>query len=345
MRTRPLKSEKSGIQINPAGFSASSLSIWGAMLAVYIVWGSTYLAIRFAIETLPPFLMASTRFLIAGSILYAFRRLRGDAAPTRVEWRSAAIVGVLLLVSGNGGVVWAEQFVESGVAALLVGSAPLWMVLLDVLRPAQAHLARRSTDKRSRLLTTAGVVLGFLGIGLLVSPSSLTGLAGEIDPIGSVVLTLAAFSWATGSLYSRGARLPCSPLLGTGMEMLVGGAGLLLLGTLVGEWGRVDLSTVSARSLLSLGYLIIFGSLVGFAAYTWLLRVAPTALVSTYAYVNPLVAILLGNLLAQEPLSARVLIATAIILGAVAVITLNQPSRRKAEPRPEMVAAPPCGDD
>jgi drug/metabolite transporter (DMT)-like permease len=323
----------------------SSLSIWAAMLAVYIVWGSTYLAIRFAIETLPPFLMASTRFLIAGAILYAFRRLRGDAAPQRVEWRSAAIVGVLLLVGGNGGVVWAEQFVESGVAALLVGSVPLWMVLLDALRPGQAHLARRSAHKRSRWLTTAGVVFGFLGIGLLVSPTSLSGLAGEIDPLGALVLTMGAFSWAAGSLYSRGARLPASPLLGTGMEMLVGGAGLLLLGTLSGEWGRVDLGAVSARSLLSLGYLIIFGSLVGFAAYTWLLRVAPTALVSTYAYVNPLVAILLGNLLAQEPLTARVLIATAIILGAVAVITMNQPAKNKAEPLPERAVAPSCGDD
>ena len=323
----------------------SSLSIWAAMLAVYIVWGSTYLAIRFAIETLPPFLMASTRFLIAGAILYAFRRLRGDAAPQRVEWRSAAIVGVLLLVGGNGGVVWAEQFVESGVAALLVGSVPLWMVLLDALRPGQAHLARRSAHKRSRWLTTAGVVFGFLGIGLLVSPTSLSGLAGEIDPLGALVLTMGAFSWATGSLYSRGARLPASPLLGTGMEMLVGGAGLLLLGTLSGEWGRVDLGVISARSLLSLGYLIIFGSLVGFAAYTWLLRVAPTALVSTYAYVNPLVAILLGNLLAQEPLTARVLIATAIILGAVAVITMNQPAKNKVEPLPERAVAPSCGDD
>ena len=323
----------------------SSLSIWAAMLAVYIVWGSTYLAIRFAIETLPPFLMASTRFLVAGAILYAFRRLRGDAAPQRVEWRSAAIVGVLLLVGGNGGVVWAEQFVDSGVAALLVGSVPLWMVLLDALRPGQAYLARRSAHKRSRWLTTAGVVFGFLGIGLLVSPTSLSGLAGEIDPLGALVLTMGAFSWATGSLYSRGARLPASPLLGTGMEMLVGGAGLLLLGTLSGEWGRVDLGAVSARSLLSLGYLIIFGSLVGFAAYTWLLRVAPTALVSTYAYVNPLVAILLGNLLAQEPLTARVLIATAIILGAVAVITMNQPAKNKAEPLPERAVAPSCGDD
>jgi drug/metabolite transporter (DMT)-like permease len=330
---------------NTTGPGASSLSIWVAMLAVYIVWGSTYLAIRFAIETLPPFLMASSRFLIAGSILYAFRRLRGDAAPTRVEWRSAVIVGVLLLVGGNGGVVWAEQFVESGVAALLVGSAPLWMVLLDALRPGQAYLAKRSTDKRSRWLTTAGVVLGFLGIGLLVSPSSLTGLAGEIDMLGAVVLTMAAFLWATGSLYSRGAQLPSSPLLGTGMEMLTGGAGLLLLGTLTGEWVQVNLSTVTTRSLLSLGYLVIFGSLVGFAAYTWLLRVAPTALVSTYAYVNPLVAILLGNLLAQEPLTARVLIATTVILGAVAVITLNQLARKKAEPLPDRASVAPCGDD
>ena len=199
-----------------SGGGASSLSIWAAMLAVYIVWGSTYLAIRFAIETMPPFLMASTRFLLAGAILYAFRRLRGDPAPTRIEWRSAAIVGLFLLVGGNGGVVWAEQFVESGVAALLVGSAPLWMVLLDAFRPGQAHLARKSADKRQRFLSTAGVVIGFLGIGLLVSPSSLTGIAGEVDPLGAAVLTLACFFWAVGSLYNRGAKLPSSPLLGTG---------------------------------------------------------------------------------------------------------------------------------
>jgi drug/metabolite transporter (DMT)-like permease len=334
-----------GNPIHTAGHGPSSFSIWAAMLAVYIVWGSTYLAIRFAIDTLPPFLMASTRFLIAGSILYVFRRLRGDATPKRVEWRSAAIVGVLLLVGGNGGVVWAEQFVDSGVAALVVGSAPLWMVLLDALRPAQAHLARQSTDKRSRRLTTAGVVLGFLGIGLLVSPTNLTGLAGEIDPLGALVLTMGAFLWATGSLYSRGAQLPSSPLLGTGMEMLAGGAGLLLLGTLTGEWGQVDLGAVTTRSLLSLGYLVVFGSLVGFAAYTWLLRVAPTALVSTYAYVNPLVAILLGNLLAQEPISARVVIATTIILSAVAMITMTQPAKKKVVLVPEHPAVPTCGDD
>jgi drug/metabolite transporter (DMT)-like permease len=329
------------------------------MIAVYIVWGSTYLAIRFAIETMPPFLMAATRFLVAGAILYTFRRVRGDTAPTRLEWRSAAIVGMLLLVGGNGGVVWAEQFVESGVAALLVGSAPLWMVLLDALRPGGARLAGRSADKRQSFLTTTGVVIGFLGIGLLVSPSSLTGIAGEVDPLGAGVLTLACFFWAAGSLYNRGAKLPSSPLLGTGMEMLAGGAGLLLLGTLTGEWAQVNLSAISTRSLLGLGYLVFFGSLVGFAAYTWLLRVAPTALVSTYAYVNPLVAILLGNLLAQEPLTPRVLIATAVILSAVAVITLNQPARAKnkaapaleperqpeRQPEPVEVVAPACGDD
>jgi drug/metabolite transporter (DMT)-like permease len=327
------------------GGGTSSLSIWAAMIAVYIVWGSTYLAIRFAIETMPPFLMAATRFLVAGVILYTFRRMRGDTAPTRIEWRSAAIVGTLLLVGGNGLVVWAEQFVESGIAALLVGSAPLWMVLLDALRPGQSHLARRSADRRQSFLTTAGVVIGFLGIGLLVSPSSLTGIAGEVNPLGAGVLTLACFFWAAGSLYNRGAKLPSSPLLGTGMEMLAGGAGLLLLGTLTGEWGRVDLASISTRSLLGLGYLIFFGSLVGFASYTWLLRVAPTALVSTYAYVNPLVAILLGNLLAQEPITPRVLIATAVILSAVAVITLNQPARNKPKPALEKVVVPSCGDD
>ena len=327
------------------GGGASSLSIWAAMFAVYIVWGSTYLAIRFAIETMPPFLMASTRFLVAGAILYTFRRVRGDTPPTRLEWRSAAIVGMLLLVGGNGGVVWAEQYVESGVAALLVGSAPLWMVLLDAIRPGQSHLARRSANKRQSFLTTSGVVIGFLGIGLLVSPSSLTGIAGEVNPLGAAVLTLACFFWAAGSLYNRGAKLPSSPLLGTGMEMLAGGAGLLLLGTITGEWAQVDLAAISTRSLLGLGYLVFFGSLVGFAAYTWLLRVAPTALVSTYAYVNPLVAILLGNLLAQEPLTPRVLIATAVILSAVAVITLNQPARNKPEPVMEKVAVPSCGDD
>lgn len=312
------------------------LSIWIAMVTVYLVWGSTYLAIRFAVETMPPFLMAAARFLVAGGMLYTWRRLAGDPRPQKIEWRSAAMIGLFLLVGGNGGVVWAEQFVPSGIAALLVGSAPLWMVLLGSLWTGGNPVHRSPT-----LLTIAGVAVGFLGIALLVGPSQLTGIEGEVDLAGAAVLTIAAFLWATGSLYARGARLPASPLLGTGMEMIAGGAGLLALGTLTGEWSRLNLASISTPSLLGFGYLIIFGSLVGFAAYTWLLRVAPTTLVSTYAYVNPLVAIMLGNLLAQEPLTVRILVSTAVILGAVALITATQPVSKKMEP-----ASSACtGDD
>lgn len=289
------------------------------MVSVYIVWGSTYLAIRFAIETMPPFLMASARFLIAGTILYVWRRLSGDAPATPIQWRSAAIVGGFLLVGGNGGVVWAEQHVPSGIVALLVGGTPLWLVLLDSF-----FFQRKSPG----WVTLAGVVFGFAGIALLVGPSKLTGLAGEVDLVGALVVTLAALLWAAGSLYNRGANLPSSPLLGTGMEMLCGGVGLLLLGSLAGEWPKVDPAAFSTRSLLGLGYLIIFGGLVGFTAYTWLVRVAPIPLVSTYAYVNPVVAIFVGYLLADEPLSPRVLLAAVMIIGAVVVITLAQPVRR-----------------
>jgi drug/metabolite transporter (DMT)-like permease len=211
--------------------------------------------------------------------------------------------------------------VVSGVAALLVGSAPLWMVLLDMLRPG---------GRRPGGLAALGVLVGFAGITLLVGPAQLFGGTDGVDLLGAGALTLAAFSWAIGSLYSRGAQLPDSPLLGTGMEMLAGSLGLFALGTLTGDWARLDLAGIDARSVWSLLYLIIFGSLVGFAAYTWLLRVAPTTLVSTYAYVNPVVAIFMGNWLAGEPLTPRILLATAIIVGSVALITLKQPVRAKS---------------
>lgn len=303
---------------------ASSLSIWAAMISVYIAWGSTYLAIRFAVETIPPFLMASIRFLIAGSVLYIWRRLAGDKPPARLHWRSAAVIGGLLLLGGNGLVSWAEQRVVSGIAALLVGSAPLWMILVDTLRP---HKSRQ----RPGWVTYLGVLLGFGGILLLVGPSELTGLKGDVDPLGFGVLTVAAFLWALGSLYSREADLPDSPLLGTSMEMLCGGAGLMVLGTLTGQWGQLHLAAVSARSLVGLAYLITFGSLIGFGSYTWLLRNAPTSLVSTYAYVNPIVAVFIGNILDNEPLTPRILLATAIIIGAVVVVTLTLPSSRKED--------------
>jgi drug/metabolite transporter (DMT)-like permease len=285
------------------------------MISVYIVWGSTYLAIRFAIETIPPFLMAGIRFLIAGSMLILWRLIRGDSAPSLQQWRSATIIGIFLLVGGNGGVVWSEQYVPSGVAALLVGAAPLWMVLLDTLRP---------DGRRTGWLSILGLILGFVGITILIGPTSPINSGENIDLIGAGVLILASFFWSIGSLYSRQAILPSSPLLGTGMEMLTGGAGLLLLGILTGELKRLNIMSISAQSLLGFFYLIIFGSWIGFSAYTWLLRTAPTPWVSTYAYINPVVAVILGHLLAAEPLTPRILIAATIVVGSVALTTLSQ---------------------
>ena len=301
--------------------STSSAAIWSALIAIYIVWGSTYLAIRFAVETMPPFLTAGFRFLIAGGVLYIFRRLRGDKAPLRLEWRSAAIVGLFLLVGGNGGLMWAEQRVASGIAALLIGSVPLWIALLDSLRPG---------GRRPDRWVIVGVLAGFAGILILIGPAQLIGIQGEVDPVGAVVLLLAALSWAAGSLFNRGAKLPDSPLLGTGMEMLVGSLGLFILGTVTGEWSQMDLTSFSTRSLLGFAYLVVFGSLVGFASYVWLLRVAPTMLVSTYAYVNPLIAILLGSLLAGESLTPRIVLAVMFILGSVVLITLTNPATSKS---------------
>jgi drug/metabolite transporter (DMT)-like permease len=284
-----------------------------ALATVYIIWGSTYLAIRFAIETLPPFWMAGVRFLVSGILLYGWARWRGAARPSRVHWRSAALIGGLLLVGGNGGVVWAEQRVDSGLAALLVSTVPLWMVVFEWLRQG---------GTRPTLGVVAGLALGFAGLVMLVRPAG-----GGIDPVGAAVLLLACVSWAWGSLRSRHVPLPGSPLLATGMEMLAGGALLMVLGLLTGEAGRLDLAGASLKSVLALGYLVVFGAL-GFTAYIWLLRVTSPALVSTYAYVNPVVAVFLGWALAGEPLTGGMLAAAAVILTGVALITVfrNRPA-------------------
>ncbi len=301
---------------------ASSLAIWAALIAIYITWGSTYLAIRFAVETMPPFFMAAIRFFIAGSILFAWRRLAGDPLPTRRQWRSAAVVGLFLLLGGNGAIVWAEQTLPSGIASLMIGTVPLWMVLLDALRPGGRLPAWQAL---------LGVVIGFGGILLLFLPGQAVG--GQALPLGGLlVVFLGSSLWATGSLYSRHAALPASPLMGTAMEMLAGGAGLLVAGFLTGEPAQLHLAEITSKSLLGLAYLIVFGSLVGFACYTWLLRSAPTSLVSTYAYVNPVVAIFMGYLLAGEQLNFRTLVAAAIILGSVVLTTRvgNKPAARAA---------------
>jgi drug/metabolite transporter (DMT)-like permease len=298
--------------------------IWAALVALYIVWGSTYLAIRFAVDTIPPFLMAGTRFLVSGVLLYAWRRAAGDAAPTPRQWRSATIVGVLLLLGGNGLVSWAEQHVASGIAALMVASIPLWMVLIDTLR---------GTGKRPDWQIILGLIIGFGGLALLVTSSTGISAQDSLDLAALAVLLLAALLWSYGSLYGRDADMPQSSLLGTSIEMLGGAAGLFIAATLTGEWGQLRLSSISASSITGLAYLIVFGSLVGFVSYSWLLRNAPIALVSTYAYVNPVVAIFLGAWLAREPLTARIIVSALIIIGSVVVINLSKQTKvqRKKE--------------
>jgi drug/metabolite transporter (DMT)-like permease len=281
-----------------------------AMLSIYLVWGSTYLAIRFAVETIPPFIMAGTRYLLPGLLLMVWRRLAGDPAPTRRQWLAGAIVGLFLLLGGNGLVSWAEQRVESGIAALIVGTVPIWMVIFDAVL----------TRVKPRWQVIVGLLTGFGGIIFLVGPESLFGQHPRYDLLGIGILVLAAFLWAIGSVYSRGADLPRSPLLGTSIEMLAGSAGLYIASLITGEWKAFNVAAVSQQSLFGLIYLILMGTLVGFVAYTWLLRNAPISLVSTYAYVNPLVAILLGNWLVQEPLNWEVALSAGIIIGSVVLI-------------------------
>ncbi len=292
--------------------------IVAAFAAIYLIWGSTYLAIRFAIETIPPYLMGSIRFLLAGGILYVVLRSRGVRPPSRQQWRAALIVGGLLLFGGNGGVMVAEQFVPSSLAALIVATVPLCMVLLnwkwgDRLRPGAG--------------TAIGLGLGLLGISLIAAPGAQAN-GGTINPIGLTILVLASLSWSIGSLYSRRAHLPANALLSTAMEMLTGGALMLVAALLLGQEGQVHLDHISLLSLASLAYLVVFGSLIGFTAYVWLLKVSTPARVSTYAFVNPVVAVFLGVIFAGEELSPRVLIAAALIILAVVLITLSQASTR-----------------
>lgn len=299
----------------------SRLSVAVALGIVYVVWGSTYLAIRHAVETLPPFSMAAVRFLVAGGLLYAWARLRGAPPPRPAHWKTAALVGSLLLLGGNGAVVWAEQYVPSSLAALLVTTTSLWMVLLDW----GARGNRPSTG------VLVGVVAGLVGVGYLLA---LGEIEGGTTFVPGLVLLGGALSWAVGSVLGRDREKPDSPLLGAGMEMLAGGVGLLLLAILVGEPQRFDPAGASAASFAALGYLVVAGSLVGFTAYSWLLRHAPISVVSTYAYVNPVVAVWLGWALAGEALSARTAAASAIIIGSVALITTLQAPRRARAPAP-----------
>jgi drug/metabolite transporter (DMT)-like permease len=306
--------------------------IWIALIALYIVWGSTYLAIRFAVETIPPFLHASLRFLISGAILYIWRRTAGDEAPTWNNWKSTAIVGAALLLGGNGLVAWAEQTVPSGIAALMISTSPFWLVLFE---------AFRAGGGRPTWQAIAGLIMGFGGVFLLIGPAEILGTTHSFSTFGIMLLLLAPIFWSMGSIYARGADMPKSTLLGTGMEMLAGAVALLIVSLVKGELHGFSIADVSMRSWLGLAYLITFGSLIGFVSYGYLLHNAPVSLMSTYAYVNPVVAVFLGWLLANEELNARIGIASAIIVGSVILINSTRQLKVKTEP----LQAVPDGDD
>jgi drug/metabolite transporter (DMT)-like permease len=294
--------------------------IWIALLALYIVWGSTYLAIRFAVETIPPFFHAGIRFLVSGIILVVWQRSAGQSMPTRKQWISLAIIGGLLLLGGNGLVSWAEQTIPSGVAALVVGSIPLFLVVAEAVRPGGV---------KPNWQAIVGLLVGFAGIFILIGPAEISGSTTKLDSFGIIALLAACLFWAIGSVYSKHAELPKSTLMSTGGQMLMGSIGLFAVSLATGELSGWDPAGVTTKSILGLIYLILIGSLIGFVSYGWLLQNAPISLVSTYAYVNPIVAVFLGNLFASEPLEPRIWLAAAIIIGSVIFINASKPKVQK----------------
>jgi drug/metabolite transporter (DMT)-like permease len=294
-----------------AGATRPGVRIWLALGTVYIVWGSTYLGIKYAIDTIPPFLMGSLRFLVAGGVLYLLAIRSGDSRGDRVgarQWMAALLIGGALLVGGNGGVILAEQYAPTGVVALLVATAPLWMAIID----------RVVFGRRLPVLVIVGLLIGFGGVAFLIGSPG----AGHINLLGAALALAAPVCWACGSVFTRHVKLPKRPLVAAGMEMLWAGLVFAIASIVTGELGRLQWQHVSTTSIVALLYLIVLGSLVGFSAYVWLLRSAPLSLVSTYAYVNPVVAVILGGIFLGEAINARLVIAGGIIILAVALIVV-----------------------
>jgi drug/metabolite transporter (DMT)-like permease len=317
----------------PTGSAAPTrASIWLGLLILYFVWGSTYLGIAIAIETIPPFLMAASRFLVAGLVLLGWSVARGGrefSFPSVREWRDSALVGALLLGGGMGMVAFGEQTVPSGITALFIAMMPVWV----------AVLGRIFLRERLPRLAVTGIVLGFAGVAILIGPSAFGG-AGALEPLGLAAILISPIAWSGGSLFaSHRAVLPRHPLVATGAQMVTGGLVLVAMSLASGELRGFRIEAVSTDSWLATAYLTVIGSLLAFTAYGWLLRVAPLPLIATYAYVNPVVAVILGALILSEPIEPRTLVAGAVIVGAVALIVtargrLQPPRTAPAEPRP-----------
>jgi drug/metabolite transporter (DMT)-like permease len=305
-----------------------------AFAALYLIWGSTYLGILFAIQSIPPFLMAGARFLLAGVIMFAIARTQGPLRSTWAEWRTAIIVGACLLLGGNGGVTLSEKFIESGLASLIVATVPIYITLLGWLF---------GMTPRPASIVWVGLAGGFLGVALLLGPALRFSSGGGTHPaIGMSILLIGSFLWSAGSLYSRGARHAASPFLGAAQQMFCGGALLMFVGLLVGEPKNFHPGNITTLSLGAFAYLVLIGAIVGYTAYFWLLRHCDPAKVATYAYVNPIVAVLLGALFAHETITLRTLLAAALIIGSVALIITMQQLKTRALPPITAAIEPEC---
>ncbi len=313
------------------GAPPTRLLLSAGLLVLYLVWGSTYLGIRIAVETIPPFTMAATRFFVAGTVLLGWsiaRAGRDFRWPTRRQWRDTFIVGALLLGGGMGMVAWGEQTVPSGIAALLIAMMPVWVAVLG-------RLVFGESLPRAAVI---GVAVGLLGVGILVGPSN--DPVERFAPAGIVALIVSPICWSSGSLFSaHRAKLPSQPLVATGGQMLAGSLVLAIFALATGEPGRLRPETISPESLIALAYLTVVGSLIAFTTYGWLLRVAPLPLIATYAYVNPIVAVILGGLVLQEPLTPRTVVAGAVIVFAVALIITARGRMRRPSTDAELVAS------
>lgn len=291
-----------------------------AFAALYLVWGSTYLFIRLAIDSIPPFLMAGSRYLTAGFLMYAIARPQAAKSPTPVTWRSALVVGGFLLLGGNGGVTLSEKYIDTGLAAVIVATVPIYIVLLSWISRA---------TPRPGLPVLLGLAGGFIGVGILMAPAiQFSGSDSQRPIIGMVILLVASFLWSVGSLYSRHATSPDSPFLAAAQQMICGGALLFLAGLITRE--KVNFHAISVHSIWAWIYLVLIGAIIGFSAYIYLLRHCDPSKVATYAYVNPIVAVILGTLFAGEHLTSRTVVAATLIIGSVAIVITADQLRQKS---------------